>query len=184
MSSIGECFLCCKMSVMKILSCGHNLHLACAGMMTKPNCPLCRCDISSDLTPEILDRISSREKSWREEREEEERREIVEESNTDRSSPIRREILLAMSKMREFGIPLRYIPRETIVRYTRGTTVPTLFPLVLQSSLGEIIKDILNTGDFDPFEEDDEEEGEYPFKEEDEFLRHLPHIIDVDCEQN
>lgn len=152
-----ECIICWDDNGCHKLGCNHYIHLQCATQLFSLNCPLCQQEMNN-LPDDCKEQINKNTIARQQELDNEDR-EAAEAFNrfnidleqvlgsTFRTPQI--ELMLAVSALRQMGIPLRFIPNELNIEL--GLNDPVPIPGFITGSIGnEVMERIQHEiGDFE-----------------------------------
>lgn len=153
--------------------CNHRFHLACIELLTKKECPACRC-VPINIPNEIDEKILQNNTNWTRELQEEDEatvRELRARYVTRIPTP-REEIELAKEVLRKSGIPLRFLPSKIDIDYPSSGPRPppgTLAKIIIHKAFQSfyIAVSSLNEEDFESLSDSDDEDDDDDFEKED-----------------
>lgn len=157
-------------------SCSHKAHLSCLDGMTKMECPICRAEINN-LPAKIINKIRENGEKYEEEIERENEQaflEMMREEGALASSrlPPQMELVLALKYVFQLGIPIYFIPMETILELDPSSPLPapgSIFQNAVKHILESISQRVNSVVEEDDYDETESSTDEEPTDEDNPF---------------
>lgn len=173
-------------AVFHLMSCLHRIHLECAKGLNSFECPICRKNVNNfpDYIKSAIE-VNSKVRAEAVELEDRQNLQRVVEQELQRAPPratIEQEILSALQYVRNFKIPLKFIPTKILVTVFKDTPSPpegvvfcTIIDYISKNILGILSLEEEKTS-VDVFSKD---EDTNPFEEDDENSKNIKRVIKI-----
>lgn len=169
-----------------LMSCLHRIHLECAKGLNSFECPICRKNVNNfpDYIKSAIE-INSKNRAEAVELEDRQNLQRIVEEEYRHAPPratIEQEILSALQYVRNFAIPLRFIPVKILVTVFKDTPPPpegVVFCTIVDYISKNILR-ILSLEEKTPndvFSEEDEDTN--PFEEDDKNSKNIKRVIKI-----
>lgn len=141
------------------LECQHRVHLQCIKGMNKLECPICRAPIEDGVLPgDVEVEIEKNADAYRQERDEEERRAIMQMIARERATSMARpppqlEVITALRYIYDLGVPTSQIPTEIEIHIDPESPLPPP-GVMFETTVRELVQSIRRNLVVEPEEDD------------------------------